>query len=487
MKNKLRFITVFIVAIISLSMFTISVGAEGVYANIESISTYLEIPEQFSVTSANVYADQSLTYEVNAVTADNANNLIITSEKTNESEDIFNFKYLTKEQLDEELSNINSGYNTMCGKLYENATNASYKEQTNAIVFNLYNRNTSSNAIAYTIINGQLVTVQYISNDGELTVEEKGIFNYIVDSITVNQLYQKPEHFDISSVFSKVLPTIIIFAVIIAVLVAVYYASGVSSKTKSGRQLADKYYNELKNEGLMDEAQQSVENSADKPDDDYVASTVIEPSEKVRPKEYQNETSVMDTMRKPKFIEDEWEDVDLDKMFALPDQPVEEESPEDDFVSITENPKEYLSKEMFKDNNESNSQYDSQSEVQPVPQPDRADSARRYAKLYMGSDVDHKQNDSIEDFASNYVSDTDTEGTTSLTDEEIARLEERHRQRVLKRIRERKGKRRSRRRNTTTQRSATTHPSKRKTRPSTPDNSLFDDFELDGYWDQYRN
>ena len=74
-----------------------------------------------------------------------------------------------------------------------------------------------------------------------------------------------------------------------------------------------------------------------------------------------------------------------------------------------------------------------------------------------------------------------------LTDEEIARLEERHRQRVLKRIRERKGKRRSRNRNTTTQRSATPRPSKRKPREATQDNGLFGEFELDGYWDKYRS
>ena len=487
MKNKLRFLTVFIVALVSAGIFTVSVNAQGVYANIESISTYLEIPEQFSVTSANVYDDQSLTYEVNAVTADNANSLIITSEKTNEAEDIFNFKYLSKEQLDEELSNINSGYNTMCGKLYENVTNASYKEQENAIIFNLYNKNTTSNAVAYTIINGQLVTVQYISNDGELTVAEKGDFNYIVDSLTVNQLYQKPEYFQLSTVFSKILPVIIVFAVIIAVLLFVYYASGVSSKRKSSRQLADKYYNELKSEGLMDEAQQSADTTADVGEDDYVASTVIEPSEKVRPKDYQHKNSVMDTMRKPKFIEDEWEDVDLNKMFALPDQLVDEDVPEDDFESITKNPQEYLSDEMFTDTH-SEAEPQPESKPQTEAQTSRADSARRYAKLYMGSDVDHKPAETATDFMASYVSeaDTETEGTTSLTDEEIARLEERHRQRVLKRIRERKGKRRSRRR-ATAQRSATTRPSKRKTRPSTPDNSLFGEFELDSYWDQYRN
>ena len=474
MKNKLRFISVFIVAVISLSIFTVSVSAEGVYANIESISTYLEIPEQFSVTSANVYTDQSLTYEVNAVTADGVDNLIITSEKTNEAEDIFNFKYLSKEKLDEELSNINSGYNTVCGKVYDNVSNASYKEQTNAIVFNLYNRNTTSNATAYTIINGQLITVQYISNDGELTVEEKGIFNKIVDSITVNQLYQKPEYFKISSVFGKILPVVIVFAIIIAVLLFVYYASGVSTKRKSSRQLADKYYNELKSEGLMDEAQQSIDKTDEKSVDDYVASTVIEPSEKVRPKDYQPEASVMDSMRKPKFIEDEWEDVDLEKMFALPDQPVDEETTKDDFTSITENPSEYLSKSMLED-----------SYSEPESQFGRADSAKRYAKMFMGSDVEHKQTEPVP--MPDVVSDIDTEGTTSLTDEEIARLEERHRQRVLKRIRERKGKRRSRKRNVQTERSATTRPSKRKKRPSTSDNSLFGEFELDGYWDKYRD
>lgn len=473
MKNKLRFISVFIIVLISLGLFSVPVSAQGVYANIESISTYLEIPEQFTVTSANVYSDQSLTYEVEAITADNANNLIITSEKTNNTEDIFNFKYLSKKDLDEELLNINSSSNTICGTIYDNVTNASYKEQENAIVFNLYNRSSTSNATAYTIINGQLITVQYISNDGELTVDEKGIFNKIVDSITVNQLYQKPQHFKLSQVFGKVVPVIIVFAIILAVLLFVYYASGVSTKRKSSRQLADKYYNELKNEGLMDEAQQTDEKAVD----DYVASTVIEPSEKVRPKDYQPEASVMDSMRKPKFIEDEWEDVDLEKMFALPDQPVDEEISEDDFESITENPSEYLSDSILEGHIDEQKQTD-----EPEVQYSRADSAKRYAKMFMGSDVEPKPTEQVVE----PVSDIDTEGTTSLTDEEIARLEERHRQRVLKRIRARKGKKR-RKRSTQTERSATTRPSKRKNRSTDSDDNLFGEFELDGYWDKYRS
>ncbi len=485
MKNKLRFIAVLIVSIICFSSFSVSAGAQqGVYANIETISTYFEIPSHFNVTSANAYADQSLTYEVKAVTPDNANSLIITSEKTNETEDVFNFKYLSKDLLDKELTDINSGNNTICGNIYENVSDSCYKEQDNAIVFNLYNRNATSNAIAYSIINGQLVTVQYISTDGELTVEEKGVFNKIVDSLTVNQLYQKPQHFKLSDVFGKLFSITISFVIILLIIMIAYYASGFSTKKKSSRQLADKYYNELKNEGLMDEAQQT----SDKPEDEI--STVIEPSEKVRPKDYPS--SVMDTMRKPRIIEDEWEDVDLDKMFALPDQEEEQEMPHDDFESITENPSEYFSKDMFEDFDEPQlhskpDTIEKETVEQEISQPQagRADSAKRYAKLYMGMDIDHKKEETFE-YNNIEVSEDDSEGTTSLTPEQIARLEERHRQRVLKRIRERKGKRRKRRTTTsTTQRSASTRPSKRTRKPTNGDN-LFAEFELDGYWDKYK-
>ena len=479
MKNKLKFIAVLIVSIICFSSFSVSAGAQGVYANIETISTYFEIPSHFNITSANAYADQSLTYEVKAVTPDNANNLIITSEKTNEAEDVFNFKYLSKEKLDKELADINSGNNTICGNIYENVSKSCYKEQDNAIVFNLYNRNATSNAIVYSIINGQLVTVQYISTDGELTVDEKGVFNDIVDSLTVNQLYQKPQHFKLSDVFGKLFSITISFVIVLLIIMIAYYASGFSTKKKSSRQLADKYYNELKNEGLMDEAQQS----SDKPDDEH--SNVIEPSEKVRPKDYPS--SVMDTMRKPRIIEDEWEDVDLDKMFALPDQEEEQDMPQDDFESITENPSEYFSKDMFEDLDEQplKSQSHTTQQMSAQPQSDRAESAKRYAKLYMGMDVDHKKEDTFE-YNNIQVSEDDSEGTTSLTPEQIARLEERHRQRVLKRIRERKGKRRKRRTtSSTTQRSASTRPSKRTRKPSNGD-SLFAEFELDGYWDKYK-
>ncbi len=478
MKNKLRFLAVLIVLAVCFTSFSATASAQGVYANIESISTYLEIPSYFNITSANAYADQSLTYEVKASTIDNANNLIITSEKINTSQDIFNFKYLPKEKLDKELADINSGNNTICGNIYENVSNASYKEQDNAVIFNLYNRNATSNAIAYSIINGQLVTVQYISTDGELTVDEKGIFNQIVDSLTVNQLYQKPQQFKLSEVFSKLFSITIFFLIVILILLFAYYASGFSVKKKSSRQLADKYYNELKSEGLMDEAQQNN----DKQEDDYYTSNVIEPSEKVRPKDYSS--SVMDTMRKPSIIEDEWEDVDLDRMFALPDQEVEQDMPLDDFESITENPSEYFSKDMFDDFDESQQESQPAKQESYQPQTGRADSAKRYAKLYMGMDVDHNK---AEAFDYNNVEEaSDSEGTTSLTPEEIARLEERHRQRVLKRIRARKGKRRKRRTTATTQRSASTRPSKRTRKPTNGD-SLFAEFELDGYWDKYKS
>ncbi|MEE0265366.1 MAG: hypothetical protein UD936_07030 [Acutalibacteraceae bacterium] len=477
MKNKLRFIAVLVVSIICMSTFSVSANEQyGLYADIETISTYLEIPSHFTVTSANAYADQTLTYEVKAVTPDNANNLIITSEKTNEAYNVYNFKYLSKEVLDKELSDINSGNNTICGNIYENVTNASYKEQDNAIIFNLYSRNATSNAIAYSIINGQLVTVQYISTDGELTVEEKGVFNKIVDSLTVNQLYQKPQEFKLSDVFGKLFSITIFFVIVLLALLIAYYVSGFSTKKKSSRQLADKYYNELKNEGLMDEAQQAN----DKTDDEY--SNVIEPSEKVRPKDYP--ASVMDTMRKPRIIEDEWEDVDLDKMFALPDQEVDEDMPQDDFESITENPSEYFSKEMFEDTHEQKQQ-PKHTQKEPAHQHSgRADSAKRYAKLYMGMDVDHKQEEDFE--YSNTDSASDSEGTTSLTPEQMARLEARHRERVLKRIRARKGKKRKRKTTSATQRSATTRPSKRTRKPTNGDN-LFAEYELDGYWDKYKS
>ena len=92
MKKIFKSFYVCLLTVLLISISALSVNAESVYANIESISTMVEIPEEFVVDTANVTPNNTITYSANATTA-SGKSLLVTSEKTDSSKDIFNFKY----------------------------------------------------------------------------------------------------------------------------------------------------------------------------------------------------------------------------------------------------------------------------------------------------------------------------------------------------------------------------------------------------------
>lgn len=449
MNKNVRLLSVFLMLIMILSVCSVPVGAEGVYANIESAAVGIEIPESFTVTSANVTPNEEVTYNATAVSADSTKQLVITSEKNESTQELYNFKYLSEEQVRNEVENIKQGSDTICGSYYENVSEAAFKEQKSDIVFNFYNSGHIDNkavnsAVAYTLVNGELITIQYISTSGALTTEEKGVFNKIVDSITVTTLYEKPEVVDVSGIFGTVFVVVILVGIALVVILSTYYLSNRSKSSKTSRQLADKYYSELEKEGLMDDDHYS---KADKPD--KTTDTNVEKPESTGPI-----SAVIDTYNQPTIIDDEWEDIDLEKMFAIPD---DLGNTDDNDVTLQEEASQF-------DDYFANDSYVSS-------QPGRADSAKRYAKMFMGSDIDHK----------NKQSETPSDPEY---DEKMARIEERHRQRMAARKGSSSKKRKNRRTSTERTRSAVSRPNSSRRKPQADD--LFSEFEIDGYWDKYR-
>lgn len=429
--NRLAKLTAVAIAVITvISCYTLCVFAEDVYANIDSAKVSVDIPENFSVTNAEINSEGVLRYNASAQTADAKQTLHITSEKTDKSQELFNFKYLSKDEIDNELNSVKKGTSTLTGKSYKSVTGASYKEDSSCIIFMLYSsaidgNKTISTATAYTVVNGELVTVTYSSNAGSLTVAQKGEFNSIVDSIKVKTLLAKPESIDIAGTFGTVLSTMLILGIVIIIFVVSYYIKNKNVKSNPKNQCADKYYDELISEGIMD--------------DDKAQSTAADVPKHKKAKTASNSADVIsaaikESNKQPSIIDDDWEEMDLDALFNVPQIQTEETNSFEDNLNKIEN------KRISAQRNAA-----AQNRAQEVYETDRAESAKRYAKLYIGSDVEHK------------------------TDSEKRRSSSRDSSR--------------KRRTSGKNKSARAHSGS--TRRRMRDN-VVDDFELDSYWDKYR-
>lgn len=461
MSKMVRPLSVFVMVVMFVCTFAVPVSAESVYANIKSASVSVEIPKEFTVTSASINPDDSTTYSAVATMNDTSKQLYITSEKNSQTSDLYNYKYMTEKDINSEVENIRSGNQTMCGYTFQNVTAASFKEQSKYILFTFYNSEIKGNltvysAISYTLVNGELITVKFTSTSNALTDTEKVIFNKIVDSINVATLYEKPLEMNMSSVFGTLLVVAIFVGIGIIIILVGYYVTHRSTNVKGRRRLADKYYDELKSEGLMDESEDL--------EDEIVAvatSTIIEPSEKVLPKDRDQISALLEsTSGTPSLIEDEWEDIDLEKMFAIPE-----------FDSDTNEYKQNVVQENLVENlsdmHENDTIFSAQS--------GRADSAKRYAKMFIGSDIDHKENN------------TDEKSSDPEYDEKMARIEERHRQRMS--IKKSKGKKRKHSSHPSrifSESKRTNHRSSVSARRTTTGTDIFGEFEIDSYWDKYR-
>lgn len=488
MNKKIRLTAVFILAVAMAFSASFSVFAESVYANIDSARVSIKIPEEFTVTSSELNINDEITYSAEASMSDTAKQLSITSSKSAYSSDIYNFKYLTEEQIKNELSEIKSSGATFSGEIFKNVSSATFKETPEYIIFSLYyssiqNNTTVNYAVAYTLVNGEFIKIKYSSASGFDNTDME-IFQSITDSVYVQALYDKPDKLDMHGVLHTMLVAVIIIALFIAGCLLFYYVKKKSvmlkdETAKRRRKLSDKYFNELKNEGLMEDTKAEAEEFITENINN--AETIIEPSENVRPKDPEEVSAIIEeASRNPSLIQDEWEDVDIKNiqdMFKMPDEIPEEEFAFENNVlefdgKLPENP------------------VDPHITVPPMYHSGRADSAKRYAKLFIGSDIDHK-----------HTSENDSQETVHNPeyDRKMAEIEERQRKRKSRNKKsshkkgfslfgsdnkKKKSTGRSRSHSSSSERhhsSATHHQRNRE-----KDNSEFTRFETDGYWDKYR-
>lgn len=464
MNKMVKPLSVFMMVVIFTCIFVVPASAESVYANIKSASVSIEIPEEFTVTSASINPEDSTTYSAVATMSDTSKQLYITSEKNSQTNNLYNYKYMTEKDINSEVENIKSGNKTICGYTFQNVTAASFKEESKCILFTFYNSEIKGNstiysAVSYTLVNGELITIKFTSTSNALTDTEKVMFNKIVDSVSVTTLYEKPLEMNMSSVFVTLLVVAIFVGIGIIIILVGYDVTHRSTNVKGRRRLADKYYDELKNEGLMDESEDEAVKVS--------SSNIIEPSEKVLPKDKDQISALLESASgTPSLIEDEWEDIDLEKMFAIPE--FDPDSNEYKETVVQESFVENLS-DMYED------------DITSSTQPGRADSAKRYAKMFIGSDVEHKENN---------IDETQSDPEY---DEKMARIEERHRQRMSAKKKGTGKKRkhsahstRNSSENKRTKHRETNHRSSVSSRRTNTETDIFGEFEIDSYWDKYR-
>lgn len=473
MSEKLRRISVFsAVIMIFCIILEVVVSAESIYASIESAGISVEIPQEFNVTSADTDVNENVVYNLDAYMNDTSKKLSITAEKNNITENMYNFKYLTKEQLEGDIEKIKSGNPNLMGKTFQSVSNAGLKEMPEYILFTLSDSKIQNNitvhyVIAYTLINGELVTIQYSSASGNFNSEDVQIFNQLCESIYVTSLYDKPDKVNMPDILKTVITVVIIIGVIIAItLIGYYLVSRNNAKSKevvrNRRRLSEKYYQSLKKEGIMEaikiEAEEFInENIANS------GNTVIEPSENARPKNPETISAIIEeASANPTLIDDEWEDIDLTTMFQKPETLYDNDYPTDFNI------------EMIFGNNEKN-----------VPENiHRADSAKRYAKLFIG---DNKADENITSESRGEVS------SKNPSVHEMSDIEKRHKARQNKTKKKSKGisvfglfATNKKKQKKSTAKSRNTQKA-RNTRPKTSANDTFAEYEMDNYWNTYNN
>ena len=422
MSKKMRFlpfsIAIFFI-IISATIFSFNVSAEDTYINIEGANVNIEIPDELPVKISDDDKNSENLSKNIKYTNDEENKILeVKYEQTDVSKDLYNFKYLTKNEIDNELNNLRSNKTNICNIKYDNVTAANIRENKGCLMFVLYYKELAeeNHAIAYTVINGYMITVDYTTANESLSIKDKNTFNSIVDSVSVSNIYENPNKLDFSIIYKQIITVAIVMGVVTVLVLIAYYVTHRSVNIGTHKQVADKYYDELQREGLMEEEE-------------------IQKEEK--------------------------EDIDLEKMFPKTNIRVKPD--------IT---KTKINGELISENQFENVERISSS------QPGRADSAKRYAKMFMGSNINHKQ------------------GNNPEYDAKMAEIEERYRRRHENKSSNRKKHRYNSSNNAKSGERKYTGSISRKNSSVPPKKSVhntnrnnidvFGDFETDSYWNKYR-
>ena len=487
--KKLKITVIFIVTMMILISFTVTVpaSAESLYASIDTAKVSVKIPDGFNITSADTHLDDNVTYNLDAYMEDTSKKLNICSERNPVTADIYNFKYLSEEELTQEVENIKAGKKTLVGTVFQSVSAASLKEMPEYILFTVYDSQIQNNitvnyAIAYTILNGELITIQYSSASGTFNSEDTKNFSEVCESFYVTALFDKPSKFSMAKVLKTVLWAVLVIGIIIGIVLLRYYFSSKKSRKNSEiarnrRKISEDYYKSLRKEGIIEDIKMEAEEFITE-NIVNTGNTVIEPSENARPKNPEKISAIIEeASNSPMLIQDdEWEDVDLKKMFQKPVQIPHNRSRN---TNIPQN------MPVFSDESRTASRpvaVPPPSAERPMMNTHRSDSAKRYAKLFIGDSKTPPEPYPVNE-------------RSREEEQKISDIEKRHRERQNRNKKSAKKKGLFSLFNSKSAKKKTANrkrPSKRtaqnpRNTQKNPKNDIFAQYELDNYWDTYNN
>lgn len=271
MKNNLKASLGIIVGIFIIFTFSVTAYANDSHYDIDRLYMSLDIPEGMVVTKENVSepsqksTDNNLVQDndniyLSAASQDGKYDISITMTQDDESKSVFNYKYLSANEIYRIVEQTAQTY----GK------ESSYIEQDRDIFITYYatadlQGKKADTLNAQTIINGQRISLVLTSYDGEIPIKAKGDFNSIINSIEFTKLLNMPVKINLSEILSVTLWVLVVAAVLICAVLAIYYkrnanpSAGLFEMSVSSgkrKEIANKYYDELKDDGCWNETMQ---------------------------------------------------------------------------------------------------------------------------------------------------------------------------------------------------------------------------------------
>lgn len=249
------------VGLFFMQFYTIPAFAANTHYTVNDLYLSFELPRSFTVVDAekNIKGDkgEEIPY-FEAVSKENKCTFQVFMEKEEAGKQVFNYKYLPPKKIASLVSGVKGG---------KNVTDASFIELQNNIFITSYQKQADADihvASAQTIVNGQDIRLVFTVQGQEISIENKGVFQHIVNSVEFTQLLSKPLHINVSEILVLTVCVMVAVLVLLMIILAVYYnKNGDPSRTffdmtpsSRGKDVASKYYDELRNDGFWNETMQ---------------------------------------------------------------------------------------------------------------------------------------------------------------------------------------------------------------------------------------
>lgn len=255
--NKLVACVLIITVLVAVSV--VSPAALMQMYSIYELNMNFEIPDTFVASDINKQIGSDSEKVLFHAVTDKADEFKVTSFSNETTKELFNYKYFTEKEIDDLV---------LLAQADSDVQSATFFETDSCIFVVKYYLGSGDNitrASAETVVNGDSVTINLDVQNGEMSVENKGIFNDIINSVEFTKLINKPLQVNVSEILILTLWVMLVVLAIIIILLIVYYNKNgnpsmslfdIASAPVGDREIASKYYDELRDDGFWSETMQ---------------------------------------------------------------------------------------------------------------------------------------------------------------------------------------------------------------------------------------